>query len=114
MRLRLLRARIVRARHAEELAGTGTGAAAQLGLGGCGPVVARGGLGGFFCSGFLVGAGPLAEAELTLADGDPEAWRIVDGRLYLNYSKRVQRRWEGDIPGNILKGQANWPAVLNQ
>jgi hypothetical protein len=48
------------------------------------------------------------------ADVDPQAWRIVDGRLYLNYSKSVQRRWEQDIPGNISKAQGHWPAVLNQ
>ena len=48
------------------------------------------------------------------ANGDPEAWRIVDGRLYLNYSKRVQTRWEADIPGYIIKGQANWPDVLKK
>ena len=48
------------------------------------------------------------------ADIDPEAWRIVDGKLYLNYSKRVQRLWEEDIPGNIAKGQAHWPGVLNK
>lgn len=45
---------------------------------------------------------------------DPEAWRIVDGRLYLNYSKRVQRMWEEDLRGNIAKGEANWPRVLDQ
>lgn len=43
---------------------------------------------------------------------DPNAWRIVDGKLYLNYSKSVQRRWERDIPGNINKADANWPGVL--
>jgi YHS domain-containing protein len=48
------------------------------------------------------------------ADGDPNAWRIVDGRLYLNYSKRVQRLWEEDIPGNIAKGRRNWPGVLEK
>jgi hypothetical protein len=48
------------------------------------------------------------------ADVDPEAWRVVDGRLYLNYSKRVQRMWEQDVPGNIAKGAANWPAVLGR
>lgn len=48
------------------------------------------------------------------ADIDPQAFRIVDGRLYLNYSKRVQKLWEQDIPGNIAKGQANWPAVLDK
>lgn len=43
----------------------------------------------------------------------PEAWKIVDGRLFLNFSNRIQRRWERDIPGNIAKGDANWPSVLN-
>jgi hypothetical protein len=46
------------------------------------------------------------------ADIDPNAWRIVDGRLYLNYSKRVQKLWEEDVPGNIAKGRKNWPGVL--
>ncbi len=40
---------------------------------------------------------------------DPDAWKIVDDKLYLNYSTGVQRRWAGDIPGNIAKADANWP-----
>src|SRR5215813_8567179 len=32
---------------------------------------------------------------------DPAAWKIVDGKLYLNYSKDVQKMWEQDIPGWI-------------
>jgi len=47
------------------------------------------------------------------ASTDPEAWKIVDGKLYLNYSKSVQRRWEQNIPGNISSGDKNWPKVLN-
>ena len=46
------------------------------------------------------------------ASSVPEAWRIVDGKLYLNYSLSVQKRWEADIPGNIAKADANWPDVL--
>jgi len=42
---------------------------------------------------------------------DPAAWRIVDGKLYLNYSKSVQQTWQQDIPGNIKKGDANWPGI---
>jgi YHS domain-containing protein len=42
---------------------------------------------------------------------DPEAWKIVDGKLYLNYSKDVQAQWAQDIPGNIAKGDANWPKI---
>ena len=47
------------------------------------------------------------------AKSDPEAWRIVDGKLYLNYSKGVQKRWSQDIPGHISKADSNWPGVLN-
>ena len=43
---------------------------------------------------------------------DPNAWRIVDGKLYLNFNRGVQRRWEQDIPGNISQADANWPEVL--
>ena len=42
---------------------------------------------------------------------DPAAWRVVDGKLYLNYSKGVQRQWAGDIAGNIAKGNRNWPGI---
>ncbi len=48
------------------------------------------------------------------ADADPQAWSLVEGRLYLNYSKRVQGKWSEDIPGNIAKGRANWPGVLDK
>ena len=53
-----------------------------------------------------------AAASGYTAKGDPEAWNIVDGRLYLNYSKGVRKRWERDIPGNITKADANWPGIL--
>ena len=46
------------------------------------------------------------------AKTDPDAWSIVDGKLYLNYSRRVRKRWLEDVPGNIAKGDANWPSVL--
>ncbi len=45
---------------------------------------------------------------------DPDAWKIVDGKLYLNYNKSIQRTWERDIPGNIAKADRNWPGVLNK
>ena len=43
----------------------------------------------------------------------PEAWSIVDGKLYLNYSLAVQQRWRKDVPGHIRAADRNWPAVLN-
>lgn len=46
------------------------------------------------------------------ASADPQAWRIVDGKLYLNYSLDVQKTWEQDVPGNVEKANVNWPKVL--
>ncbi len=43
---------------------------------------------------------------------DPDAWSIVDGKLYLNYSLGVRDQWSQDIPGNIAKGNVNWPKLL--
>jgi len=46
------------------------------------------------------------------AKGDPEHWKIVDGKLYLNYNKKIQERWELDIPSHIVTADTNWPTVL--
>ncbi len=46
-----------------------------------------------------------------IAPGDPQAWRIVDGGLYLNFSARARELWELDIPGNIAKAEQNWPRL---
>lgn len=43
---------------------------------------------------------------------DPDAWSIYEGKLYLNYSLGVRRQWSADIPGNVARGDANWPGVL--
>jgi len=42
----------------------------------------------------------------------PEAWSIYDGKLYLNFSLGVRDQWSQDIPGNVARGDTNWPAVL--
>ena len=44
---------------------------------------------------------------------DPEAWTVHKGKLYLNYSKGVQDEWAKDIPGNIARGENNWPKALD-
>ncbi len=46
------------------------------------------------------------------AKGEPEIWKIVDGKLYLNFSRGVQKTWQRDIPGYIVSAKANWPSVL--
>ena len=47
------------------------------------------------------------------ATTDPKAWTLHDGKLYLNYSRTVRALWARDIPGNVEKGNANWPGVLS-
>ncbi|MEM0948174.1 MAG: YHS domain-containing (seleno)protein [Pseudomonadota bacterium] len=54
-----------------------------------------------------------AVAQGYTAPTAPEAWSIHKGKLYLNYSRRIRRRWERDIAGNVAKGRENWPAVLS-
>jgi YHS domain-containing protein len=48
------------------------------------------------------------------ASGDPQYWKIVDDKLYLNYDADIQKKWEKDVPGFIAKGQQNWPGVLGK
>ncbi|MFC6639036.1 YHS domain-containing protein [Sulfitobacter sp. JBTF-M27] len=43
--------------------------------------------------------------------GNPNLWRIVDGKLYLNITKNVVGFWEEDIPGNINKAENNWASL---
>ena len=53
-----------------------------------------------------------AVAHDKTASIDPEAWKIVNGRLYLNYSKDIQQQWEQDVPGYVEKADVNWPKLL--
>jgi YHS domain-containing protein len=48
------------------------------------------------------------------AKGDPEAWSVVDGKLYLNYNKAVRATWEKDKVAYIVKANGNWPSVLSK
>jgi YHS domain-containing protein len=45
---------------------------------------------------------------------DPQAWKIVYGKLYLNKSSSIKKDWEEDIPGHIRRGDLNWPKILGQ
>ncbi len=44
-------------------------------------------------------------------DGDPSAWKVVDGKLYLNLNKNVQKRWLSDVPGYIESANTLWPEI---
>lgn len=53
-----------------------------------------------------------ALAKGSLAKGEPEAWTVSDGKLYLNFSKQIRQTWAADIPGYVATANANWPKVL--
>ncbi|MEL6471639.1 MAG: YHS domain-containing (seleno)protein [Cyanobacteria bacterium J06623_4] len=55
-----------------------------------------------------------AVGQNALAAIDPNAWSIVDDKLYLNANQRIQNRWSKDIPGNIALAEANWPTLSAQ
>ncbi|MEM7041758.1 MAG: YHS domain-containing (seleno)protein [Pseudomonadota bacterium] len=44
--------------------------------------------------------------------GNPNLWRIVDGKLYLNITPNVVTFWEEDIPGQINTAEGNWGGGL--
>jgi hypothetical protein len=49
-----------------------------------------------------------------VAPGDPEQWKVVDGKLYLNFNARAKELWEADQADAIKRGHANWPGVLTK
>lgn len=55
--------------------------------------------GGFCAYGLSYGA---------LVSTMPDAWSIVDGKLYLNYSIAIQKQWKEDTVGNIDRANLNW------
>lgn len=46
-------------------------------------------------------------------DVDPQAWKIVDGKLYLNLNKDVQKKWLSDVPGHLKQADAKWAEIKN-
>ncbi|MCB1496310.1 MAG: hypothetical protein KDJ86_11020 [Bauldia sp.] len=47
-------------------------------------------------------------------DIDPNAWKIVDDRLYVQANERATWVWSEDIPGNIAKANGFWPKIMDK
>jgi hypothetical protein len=58
---------------------------------------------GGFCAGAMEGG--------VFVRPNPEAWAIVDGKLYLNGSKTGLVEWKQDAIANIAKAQERWDAL---
>jgi YHS domain-containing protein len=53
-----------------------------------------------------------AMSEGRKSQTNPEVWKIVSGKLYLNCSMEAYNKWSRDIPGNIKKADTNWLTFL--
>lgn len=53
-------------------------------------------------------------AKNELVDIDPEAFTLVDGKLYLNYSTSIRAQWESRRAQYITQGDRHWPALRDQ
>ncbi|XEY24303.1 YHS domain-containing (seleno)protein [Candidatus Uabimicrobium helgolandensis] len=43
--------------------------------------------------------------------GDPDVWKVVDKKLYLNLDTKIQGLWKKDVPGNIKKANTKWTEI---
>ena len=48
------------------------------------------------------------------ATTDPDAWTIVDGKLYLNHSADVKNLWMKQQDENIETADKNWPEIKDK
>lgn len=49
-----------------------------------------------------------------VVDGDPENWRIIDGKLYLYFSAWGRTQWAFGVDGKIQRANQTWTKFLNQ
>ncbi|MBL8565790.1 MAG: tat pathway signal sequence domain protein [Hyphomicrobiaceae bacterium] len=47
-------------------------------------------------------------------DGDPNFWKVVDGKLYLNLDSGIQQTWLKDVAGAIKKAETNWASIKDK
>ena len=48
------------------------------------------------------------------APTEPQAFTIVDDKLYLNYNMDVLKMWRKDTKGRIAKGEKNWESLKDK
>lgn len=53
-----------------------------------------------------------AVAKGSTASTDPEAFTVLDGKLYLNYSPSIMKKWLADRDDFIAQADKNWPGLL--
>jgi enamine deaminase RidA (YjgF/YER057c/UK114 family) len=61
-----------------------------------------------------MGAAGVAIAAAHKDSVDPEAWAIVDGKLYLTHTKASLEKWRENARENIKRGEQQWQFVKDQ
>ena len=46
-------------------------------------------------------------------DGDPQLWKVEDGKLYLNLNEEIYQAFLADLDGNIEKADDTWPEIVH-
>jgi YHS domain-containing protein len=52
-----------------------------------------------------------AVANGETASAEPELWTIHEGKLYLNYNRRINAQFQQDIDSYIQQADQNWPRM---
>lgn len=47
-------------------------------------------------------------------DGNPNHWKIIDGKLYLNLNAEIAEKFNADTAGAIKNAESNWPKIVNK
>lgn len=45
-------------------------------------------------------------------EADPTAWHVVDGKLYLNFNKRMRDKWRKDVASNVDEADDVWSEIV--
>ncbi len=53
-----------------------------------------------------------AIAKNKLARGSAKHWHVEDGKLYLNFNKKIKKRWDKDRAEFIIQADGYWPEIL--
>lgn len=53
-------------------------------------------------------------SENHLSTTDPNAWTIVNNKLYLNYNMNVKQLWLKDTSNRIRAADGYWPSLKNE
>lgn len=47
-------------------------------------------------------------------DGNPDFWKIINGKLYLNLNADVQKKFDADTDGSLKKAEGLWPKIQSK